>query len=461
MTSRVLVAVFAFALVLAGRLVRADTPEPPSEPPPEAGEGDYTLEARDSLDDEEFELAVAASGGNGAHVRRSQRVSFRGGGARGTLRDGDDALAGGRVQAPLAGGTLAAGRMAPRWARGLVLGGAAEPWSRSADDRGEGAAFRGRTGDGVAFETEHASLLSGRFHKLALSGGRWAAGRAALGVLAARHGAQASAGWEGEAEALELAFDSRGRWRAETALTGDAGETRLALRVRGGLGAFRPLAEPARAGPAQALAASANRAWGGLGSGAFGALWKWPAGQIGARGALEVSTRLGHHGSFATGIEQQHGARREPSPRTRIAGPRQGLWCEWRGGSSGMRLTLRHELWGERSFARAAVRRVMMARAEVAAAHGSRVSLTHAVWLVQRGENLYLPEPGADRLVLRASSGAGTRTRAELRLPLATGDIRLGLTLATGGTRGGLTPPVWTVEWSRRSRLASQRSRPP
>jgi hypothetical protein len=63
--------------------------------------------------------------------------------------------------------------------------------------------------------------------------------------------------------------------------------------------------------------------------------------------------------------------------------------------------------------------------------------------------------------VLRASSGAGSRTRAELRFPLAAGDIRLGLTLATGGARAGVTPPVWTVEWSRRSRLASQRARPP
>src|SRR5580765_933136 len=310
------------ALVLAGRRARADTPEPtpsapppsesppsdspptdspPSEPPPEAGEGDYTLESRDSLDDEEFQVSVAASGGSGAHVRRSQRLSFRGGGARGTLREGDDALAGGRVQAPLAGGTLAAGRLAPRWARGLVLGGAAEPWSRSADDRGEGAAFRGRAGDGVAFETRHGALLSGRFHRLALMGGRWVEGRAALGVLAARHGAQASAGWEGGAHATELAFDSRGRWRAETALTGDAGETRLALRVRGGLGAFRPLAEPARAGPPQALAASASRVWGALHAGAFGALWKGPAGQVGARGALEVAGSLGRQATFAAG----------------------------------------------------------------------------------------------------------------------------------------------------------------
>ena len=98
----------------------------------------------------------------------------------------------------------------------------------------------------------------------------------------------------------------------------------------------------------------------------------------------------------------------------------------------------------------------MVARAEFAAARGSRIALTHSVWLVQRGENLYLPEPQADRLVLRASSGAGSRTRAELRVPLPAGEVRLGVTVVTGGTRAGGTPPAWTVEWTRHSRLASR-----
>ena len=69
------------------------------EPPPEAGEGDYTLERADSLDDAEFEVAIGATSHGGSSYRGSQRVSFRGGGARGTLRDGDDALAGGRDSA--------------------------------------------------------------------------------------------------------------------------------------------------------------------------------------------------------------------------------------------------------------------------------------------------------------------------------------------------------------------------
>ncbi|HEY6196138.1 MAG TPA: hypothetical protein VI504_13955, partial [Candidatus Eisenbacteria bacterium] len=206
---------------------------------------------------------------------------------------------------------------------------------------------------------------------------------------------------------------------------------------------------------------SAVRPWGRASLGAFGSLWRWRTARDGARGALEVTVRLSHHASFASGLEQQHGARREPSPRTRAAGPRQGLWCEWRGGSPVARLTLRHELWGARAFAREAVRRAVVARAEFAAAHGSRIGVTHSVWLVRRGENLYLPEAEADRLVLRASSGAGSRTRAELRVPFAAGEIRLGLTLATGGTRAGGTRPAWTLEWSRRSRLASERARPP
>ena len=458
----------ALWLVASARAVHAVTPEPPPEPPPEAGDGDYTLEAADSLADDELEVAVGAASSGSSRLRRSQRVRFRGGGTRGTLREGDDALAGGGMQAEVAGGVMSAGRMAPRWGRGLVLGGAAEPWARSADDRGERAAFRGRSGDGLAYETEHAAVLAGRFQHRGLRGARVVRGDAALGVLGARGEAQGSAAWERDAHALELAFDSRGRWRAETALTGDAGETRLALRVRGGLGAFRPLAEPARAGPPRAIAASAVRAWhagdaGDAGdarsAGAFGALWQWPAGQVGARGALEVAARLGQHASFACGVEQQHGARREPSPRSRASGTRQGLWCEWRSGSPAAQLVLRHELWGARAFARAAVRRAVVARADLSAPHGSRVSLTHAVWLARSGESLYLPEPEADRLVLRVASGAGTRTRAELRLPLAAGDIRLGLTLATGGTRAGTAPPAWTVEWSRRSRLASQRAR--
>jgi hypothetical protein len=424
------------------------------EPPPEAGDGDYTLEQADSLDDAEFEVAIGAASRSGSDFRRSQRVSFRGGGARGTLRDGDEALSGGRVEAPLAGGTLAAGRLAPRWGRGLALGGAGEPWVFTAEDRGGDARYRGRAGTGLGFDTRVASVFAGRFNKANVAGAHTHAGAAGLGLLAGHRSAQGSLAFDGEERSLELAFDPRGRWRAEAALADAIGDTRVALRVRGGLAAFRSLAEPARAGPAHALAASATRELGPATASAFGALWAWRAGQSGARAALEVDSRLGQHGSFACGAEDQHGPRREPSPRARLSGTRQGWWCEWRGGSPGARLALRHELWGTRALARDAVRRAVVARADWAAPFGGRLALTHAVWRARSGESLYLPEAWSDRLVLRASSGAGSRTRCELRLPIATGTIRLGLSLATGGTRAANRRPAWSIEWSRRSRLA-------
>ena len=424
------------------------------EPPPEAGEGDYTLEQADSLADAELEVAIGAASRGGPDIRRSQRVSFRGGGARATLRDGDEALSGGRVEAPFAGGTLAAGRLAPRWGRGLALGGAGEPWVFTAEDRGAGARYRGRSGTGLAFEARGASLFGGRFARRDVFGTRVRAGPGALGLLAGGRTVQGSVSHDTEDRSAELVFDPRGRWRAEAVLTDAIGETRVALRVRGGLAAFRSLAEPARAGPAHALAASATRELGSTTASAFGALWAWRAGQSGARAALEVDARLGQHGSFACGAEDQHGPRREPSPRARPSGTRQGWWCEWRGGSPGARLALRHELWGTRSLARDAVRRAVVARADWAAPYGGRLTLTHAVWRARSGESLYLPEAWSDRLVLRASSGAGSRTRCELRLPLATGTVRLGLSLASGGTRAAGRRPAWSVEWSRRSRLA-------
>jgi hypothetical protein len=438
-------------LLVSAHVARAQS----VEPPPEAGEGDYTLERADSLDDAEFEVAIGASSHGGSEFKGSQRVSFRGGGARGTLRDGDDALAGGRVEAPLASGTLAAGRLAPRWGRGLALGGAGEPWVFSAEDRGAGARYRGRAGTGLGYDLGRASFLGGRFNGRDVFGARARAGAGGFGVLAGGGGAQASVSLDADPRSLELAFDPVGRWRAEAALAGAVGDTRVAMRARGGLATFRSLAEPARTGPARALAASAARSLAFADVSAFGALWAWRAGRSGARAALEVDARLGQHGLFACGAEDQHGPRREPSPRARLTGTRQGWWCEWRGGSPGARLALRHELWGTRALARDAVRRAVVARADWAAPFGGRVALTHAVWSVRSGESLYLPEAQADRLVLRASSGAGTRTRCDLRLPIATGTVRLGLSLATGGTRAASRRPTWSVEWSRRSRLAS------
>jgi len=443
----------ALALVLAcASPASAQGPAPDPEPPPEAGDGDYTWELPDSLAADELEWTVGATGRAGKAPRRSQRVTFRGGGASGTLRHGDAELGSGRVEAPFAGGSLAAGTLAPRWGRGLVLGGAAEPWSPAPEDRGREARFRGRSGSGLAFEGAHVSALAGRFARRELAGVGLAAGPMATGLLASRRDARLSAALTSGPHAAELAFDAAGRWRAEGVLAASTAGTRLVLRARGGHDAFRSLAEPARSGPARAIAASASRGSGRLRASAFGSWWAWRAGRAGTRGALEVDAGLGQHASMACGVLQQQGPRRDPPPRARPTGPRQGWWCEWRGGPPGARLALRHELWGARAFAHDAVRRAVVARGDWALPFGARVALTHAVWRARSGESLMLPEARTDRLVLRALGGAGTRTLGELHLPFASGTVRVSVGRTVGGTR--VAPPTWSVEWSRRSRLA-------
>jgi hypothetical protein len=450
----------SLALVVVLAVAPGTAVAQPGEPPPEAGEGDYALEVPDSLGEQELELVVGASSRTGSPARRSQRVSFRGGGARGTIREGEAELGTGRIEAPFAGGTLRAGQLAPRWGRGLVLGGAAEPWARSAEDRGARARYRGRSGSGAQYGTGRVSLLAGRFAARDLAGARLAAGPFALGALLARSGRQLSLAGESGGRASELALDARGRWRAEGSAQREVAGARLSLRLRAGLTGFHSLAEPARSGPALTVAASLARRVGAMEAGAFGALWSWRAGAGGARAALEVSTGLGQHGSLALGVLEQQGARREPAPRARPTGTRQGWWCEWRGGPPRSRLSFRHELWGARAFARDAVRRALVARAEWAVARGGRASVLHAAWRARSGESLYLPEAGADRLVLRSLAGAGSRTLAELRLPFAAGEVRLAVTCVTGGTRAA-GPPSWAVEWSRRSRLAVRAAGPP
>lgn len=444
--------------MLVAALAHAQEPDTPPEPPPEAGEGDYTLEARDTLSSEELEFAVGAASSGGSRVRRSQRVSFRGGGARGTLRDGDDALSGGRITAPFAAGTLTAGRLAPRWARGLVLGGTTEPWARAALDRGERAVFRGRAGEGLSYDDGRGALMLGRFDKATLAAARLDPGRLGVGVVVAHDQAQWSVGYDDGERSFEAAFARAGLWRAEGMVNGEARANIVRLRLRGGTGRYRPLAEPRRAGPPHAATLAIARSDGALDTRLLGSVWRWDGGRTGARGALEVAARMRQHEAFACGLEEQHGARREPASTTRPTGTRQGLWTEWRGGPPEARFALRHELWGARAFARDAVRRALVARVERGLPAGGRVVVMHAVWLVRRGESLYLPEPEVDRLVLRALAGSGARTRAELVLPFSSGDIRLGLAWVSSGTRVGTRPPAWTVEWTRRSRLAHARA---
>lgn len=424
-------------------------------PPPEAGDGDYELERADSLADGAFETTYATTGTSTTAPRRAQRLRFRGGGTSGSLREGDDALAGGRLEAPLARGTLRVGRLAPRWGRGLVFGASAEPWSAAPADRGEAAAFRGRAGEGAAWEAgESVTLLTGRFARRSLWGARARAGPLGLGAASVRGLAQASAAFGPEEASAELAADGHGRWRAETAWREDAGALTLGVFVRAGSAGWRPLGEPRRAGPSRALAASAAHAGATRDVRALLAAWRFSPGVPGARASLEVHQRLVHHASVLFGFEERRGTLRDPQVVSGAAGAtgmRQGAWCEWRGATPRGDLALRHEWWGARAFARAAVRRVSVASGDAALPGGARLSVTHAVWSARRGERTWLLESAEDRLVLRALSGAGTRTRCELTVPALGGRAKLAIAIAESG--GKSAAPHWTAEWTRRARL--------
>ena len=424
----------------------------PLEPPPEATEGaDYVADPADSMAEGQVELGVGAVGKAGGRVERRRRVRFAGGDMRGTVREGTaDPLSGGAIEGRGLGGDFSAGRLAPRWGRGLVLGSSAEPWRDTAVDRGRGAAFRGRAGEGVAFrrgEDDFVEAMCGRFARRELAGLRVRARGAALGALTDRHGALQSTLALGEdAVGAELAFDGRGRWRAEGAIERPVGAWAAAARARAGVTAFRSLAEPLRAGPSRAVSAALA---GPLPAGTLRATlatWRFRPGVAGARAAFEV---LGHDprgGRIVLGFEEQHGARRDVVAR----GPdlRQGAWGEWRSPPAPLTLALRHEAWGSRAPVRDGLRVVSAARVDAAGPLGTGLKVTHTTFHARRGESVYLPEAESDRLVLRALSGDGERTRVELSAPCAGGRAHLALDLATGSRAA----TRWSVDWTRRAR---------
>jgi hypothetical protein len=225
----------------------------------------------------------------------------------------------------------------------------------------------------------------------------------------------------------------------------------LTARLRGGLSGFRSLAEPRRNGPARVLALELREdgPWGR--AHALGALWRFGPGRGGARAALEVERRFHHHGSLAIGLEERHGTHRESGRRP---GFRQGAWGEWRAVAAGIGLALRHEVLGAQRLGRAAVRTVTAARVELEGPAGSRLRFTHCAYRVRSGEVLYLAETGSDRVVLRAVSGTGRRTRVEVKARGAGGRIRAALELPVRvGTRSGAPArPRWTLDWTRRAR---------
>ena len=460
MTSRSAAALCcAAALCWAAAAVRAQ-PLPDSlgfvEPPPEGGEGaDYELEPADTLAEGALELGYGASGRAGAKPRQTRRVRFSDRTVGGSVREGDgDPLAGGSLETAALAGRLGAGRLAPRWGRGLLLGAAGEPWSAAAGDRGEDAPFRGRAGRGAwyrAGDEAGLELLCGRFARRDLVGGRARLGGLGLGALAGRAGAgQAGLSLARGGAEQEVVLDRAGRWRAEAALERAAGTRTLAVRARGGSAGLRSLAEPGRSGPARVLALELRQERGGGVLHAQGALWRFRPGRFGARAALEVRRAFHHHGTLAAGFEERHGTHRESG---RVPGFRQGAWVEWRGGAPGIGLALRHEALGAERLGRAAVRVVTAVRLELEGPGGSGLRITHCAYRVRSGESLYLVEDAGDRVVLRTVSGTGRRTRLEVRVPGAAGRVHGALELpGIAGARGAAGRPRWTLDWTRRAR---------
>jgi hypothetical protein len=167
----------------------------------------------------------------------------------------------------------------------------------------------------------------------------------------------------------ELAFDRTGRWQAELLVEQALEPGAIALRVRGGSEAYRSLAEPQRAGPSRAWALSLVRPtpFGDLAG--LGALWRYRPGAAGSRVGLELDARPGGR-RVVIGVAEQHGVRRPLA--TKPGGFRQGGWVEWSGKSGILGLSLRHELWGRRAWARDESRSVT-SRARVMGPHSSCV----------------------------------------------------------------------------------------
>jgi len=424
------------------------------EPPPEATEGaDYAADPADSLEDGSVEVGFGAAGRARGRVERRRRVRFAGGDVRGTVREGSsDPLAGGAIEGRGLGGDFAAGRLSPRWGRGLVLGAAGEPWRAIPLDRGAGAAFRGRAGEGVAFRRgrdDFVEAMCGRFARRDLAGMRARVRGVALGAVAGRSGGPQSSLALGEGGAgAELAVDPGGRWRAEGAIERPLGRWLAAARARAGVTGFRSLAEPLRAGPSRAVSAAFA---GPLPVGelrATLATWRFRPGVAGARAALELSGQDPRGGRVVAGFEEQHGARRDVAVRDPAL--RQGAWGEWRSAPGPVSLALRHEAWGRRAPVREAMRVVSAVRVDAAGPHGIGLRVTHTTFRIRRGESLYLPEAESDRLILRVLTGEGDRTRVELTAPCAGGRAHLALELTSGASRASTTR--WSLDWTRRAR---------
>lgn len=450
------------ALALLACLATSASGEP-VEPPSDVAEGaDVTYEQNDSLATGEVELGLGLEGSSVRKPQHRRRVRFDEPDFAGALREGSgDPLSGGEIVGRSASDRFVLGKLSPRWGRGLLLGTPGEPWQRAAHTPNGGR--RGRTGEGLWVrrgERRHVELVAGRFAHRDLAGVRVGAGAVGVGVLAGRgRDLQSSLAVRRGAGELEAALDRGGCWRAEGLLERSLGAWSATGSVRAGTSAFRSLAEPSRRGPPRALTMMLSGPTRAGEASALASTWRYHAGQSGSRMAIECRRALGENGRLVLGFEEQQGARNEAAATTGAL--RQGGWIEWSGGAAPLTLGVRHETWSAAAWLEDVVRSVTSARVDARGPLGIEVTLAHAVYRTRRGESLYLAESESDRLVLRALSGEGQRSKLELLVPAGRRGRVRGTLLLTS-TSGVPRPPQWSIEWIRRSR--SERgatSRPP
>ena len=443
-------ALFVGALTVA--IAAADPlPEPPADADPAT---DYTAAPDDSVDSGSVSVGYGLSGRAGRTPGASRTLRFRGDSVEAGVREGDaDADAGGDVSSRTHGRVLRIGRIAPAWGRGLAVGAPADPWT--VRQRSAAGPFepRARGGDGVSCAWPGLGVdgFAGRVGGHEVFGLGLARRGVRLGSVSARGRPQCvSLAVEREDGAFELALSSARRWRAEATMTGGSTVLGGQLRMAAGDESFQAPLAPARATPSRAAVATIAAGSRALRCTATLAGWRYRVDAPGTRAGLEVVWRNVTRGVWSAGFEEQHGARRAPSATAKLPGMRQGAWLEWRGETPIAALTVRSERWGSRPFVRARVRESLAMGVEAPLPNGMSVHVSHTVYRAHSGETVYVPERDTDRWVLRALSGAGDRTRATLKLPLAEGTLSSSLVMTRAR---GPAKTQWAMQWSRRIRL--------
>src|SRR5262249_39837656 len=147
-----------------------------------------------------------------------RRVRFDEPDFAGSVREGPgDPLAGGAIEGRSERSGFVAGKLSPRWGRGLLLGSPGEPWQRSAVALDLGR--RGRSGQGLLIRGGQRSgveLGAGRFARRDLAGLQVYGGPVGAGVVAGRgRDLQTSLGLRPPSGEVETVMDRGGRWRAE------------------------------------------------------------------------------------------------------------------------------------------------------------------------------------------------------------------------------------------------------